>query len=289
LYRWALTAAIALVATCAAAPILAGPILAGARPGPPTWEEQGAGRTDGYSVGLHPLPPRSGPDAASLDAEQDGTAKERWLRRHYQWLRALRGVVLTVSQEDRRGEAASRGPAPPTSQLPGAAAERDRAGPLAPSGMAVLTSGEEDDRVTPHLLDDGALGEDPDAAFGGGEALEFVVSDRLSTETAQIVAQFFSPLSKGVRSFIGPGLAPLAGGERRAARNDQEQMGHQFFSDSQFGGPPARAQAEREVLTLSAFLKRIAVDVLSAPTTYLLSLLALLGWLVLRATVFSRS
>lgn len=240
-------------------------------------------------MGVNPLPSRVGPNSEPIEADADGTAKERWLRRHYQWLRALRNVVVAASQEERRGEA---GPAAPisTSQQPGSAPQQSPAGQLQLGNMVVLYSAEEDDRITPHLLDDGMLNEDPDPGFNGGEAFDFVVGDRLSTETAQIVAQFFSPLSKGLRSFIGMGLAPLGGGvESQATRYDLAQLGHQYFSDPQYSGAPARAQAEREVLTLTGFLKRIALDVLSAPTTYLLSLLALLGWLVLRATVFSRS
>lgn len=283
------TEAIALIAICAALPALAGPIAAGARPGGATWEEHGAGRTDGLSVGAYPLPPRSGPDVAALEADPDGTAKERWLRRHFQWLRALRSVAIAVSQEERQGETRPAGLAPAPSE-PAPASQPGAGGKLQIADMVILYSAEEDDRVTPHLLDDGARNEDPDLAFRGGEAFEFVVSDRLSTETTQIVAQFFAPLSKGVRSYIGLGLAALGDGvQAQSERYDLAPLGHQILPDAQYSGAPARAQGRRETPTLGAFVKRIAIDVLSAPTTYLLSLLALLGWLVLRATVFSRS
>jgi hypothetical protein len=46
--------------------------------------------------------------------------------------------------------------------------------------------------------------------------------------------------------------------------------------------PPA------EPVSMLSFFKRIATDILSAPTTYLLTAIALLVWLVLRAIVFSR-
>ena len=268
----------------------AGPLPPAARSSAPIWEEHGAGRTDGLSVGAYPLPPEPERNDSPDSEGMDRGAKERWLRRHYQWLRALGEVLSVADPNAERRTAEPRGQAgfaPPASQ-----------GKLRVGDMVVLYADQDAERLTPHLLDDGALREDPEIGPGNGEALDFIERDRLTIEAAKVVAEYFGPLARDVRSSFG---AVLPDSERRRApprydtpRYDVIQLENSLFAappSEAASGPagPARPREPAERVSMIGFFKGIALDILSAPTTYLLTFLALLAWLILRATVFSRS
>ena len=271
--RGAWPASLAATLLLAASGTSAEPIRPGSRGGAPIWEQHGAGRTDGLAVGAYPLPARS--ERRDDGVPPDPGAQERWLRRHYQWLRALNELLSPENSvvERRAGK---------ESPFPAAI----RPGTLRVDDMVVLYEGQGQELSAPHLLDDGRRSEDPEIGPASGETLEYVVSNRLEIETAKIVAGFFSPLARDTRAALGDAL--LAAERQRAPRLDLPQL---FAAPSAEAAPstPDRARPPREPISLPAFLKTIMVDVLSAPTTYLLSLFAALGWLILRATVFSRN
>ena len=282
----ALLAAPFLLAAGAAS---AGPTTPEGRSGLPIWQEYGAGRTDGLSVGAYPLPPQAERDDRTVAEEVDGGAKERWLRRHYQWLRAL-GEVFRASNPggDDRQDAKPDGRA--------AFAAPDRAGALRVGDMIVLYAAGDGDPIAPHLLDDGSRYEDPEIA--GGETLDYIVRDRLTVESAKVVAEFFRPAAHGLRSAFGGLLTE--GERRRVSRYDRVLRTNHYLADLENPGlsapsteaaadAPARQGPPPERVSMLDFFKGIALDILSAPTTYLLTLLALLGWAILRATVFSRN
>jgi hypothetical protein len=256
------------------------PILPGTRGGAPIWEEHGAGRTDGLAVGAYPLPPQ--PERRDgKDAETDSAGKERWLRRHYQWLRVLNELHSPPDASVERRTTKSGEPSGFVASTP--------PGALRMGDMVVLYADRGEDRSAPHLLDDGARSEDPEIGPGRVEALEFIASSGLEVEVAKIVAEYFSPLTQGLRTAFGGAL--LAAERQRAPRIDLAQLEDRFAAPSLEAAPgaPPRAQSQPEPVSLPGFFKAIVMDVLSAPTTYLLTLFALLGWLVLRATVFSRN
>jgi hypothetical protein len=105
-------------------------------------------------------------------------------------------------------------------------------------------------------------------------------------------------VAHGLRSVFG-GLSPAE--ERRSVPRyglverrtyDPADLESPWFaapSAEAAAATPARQRPPPEKISMLDFFKGIALDVLSAPTTYLLAILALLGWLILRATVFSRS
>ena len=247
-----------------------------------TWEEYGSGQTNGLAVGAYPLP--SQPDRRDGEAEQDGDAKERWLRRHYQWLRALNEMLGAPGdrKERRADDGQAREPARP------AAAAPPPAGTMRLGEMIVLfpEGGRED--VAPHLLDNGARDEDPEIGLASGEVLQYMVSERLSIESAQVVAEFFGELRRTLRTSFGPLAEAPRSGEPRF---DNFQMEPQFAAVPTVNDRPGapRSMPASEPVTMIAFFKGIILDILSAPTTYLLTLIALIGWVILRATVFSRS
>jgi hypothetical protein len=278
LLRCARWAAIALATICAA-PAAALPLTGASGSGAATWEEHSASARDGFGMGAYPLPPKAGPEG--LEGERDGTAKERWLRRHFQWLRVLHNVAAAAVWDGRQAGAVQ----PPSAS---AIESEDR---IRIGDMIVLHPAAGDDGTPPHLLDDGALTEDPEVALGGGEAFEYVVRHRLPVEAAQLVSQFFAPLRGGIRALVAD-LAATGGQARPQAAPppplELAPLGQPAFAGEQAGGGSSRGRAQREPVTMLGFFVKIAMDVVSAPTTYLIALLAFLAWLVMRATVFSR-
>ena len=271
--------ALATALSLAAGGASAGPTPYDAHDAVSIWQEHGAGRTDGLAVGAYPLPvqPETGNRGANLAT--DSEAKERWLRRHYQWLRALRGVLAEPGQaaDDGAGtignSAGFAAPSPP--------------GALRMGDMVVLHQQDEADGIAPHLLDDGSASEDP-AIVAGGDTLDLIVSDRALIESGKVVAQYFRPLRQD--------LPFISAGASLAARRPQPPQHSFVHAEPRFpraasqvaGAASARPPESAQPRSVVDFFKDIATDVLSAPTTYLLTVAALIGWLILRATVFSR-
>ena len=108
----------------------------------------------------------------------------------------------------------------------------------------------------------------------------------------------FRPAAREVRSAFGgllsegkrpPPLRRDSGSRRTSQLAELENawFGPTTIEASANAPSPQRRPAER--VSMLDFFMNIVGDILAAPTTYLLTFVALLGWLILRTTVFSRS
>jgi hypothetical protein len=280
---WLALLAAPLILTAAAS---AGPVEPGRRA--PVWEEHGAGRTDGLSVGAYPLPVQA-ERGRDVEEDLDGGAKERWVRRHYQWLRAL-GLMLREGDPEGDGRPGARPAEPPAFAAP------DPPHTMRLGDVVVLEppAAGDDMGVVTHLLDDGGRYEDPEA--GRGEALDSLARDRLIVESAKVVAEYFRPLGRGLRGVFGGALdgeerpRPSRPGFAQARSFEPPELLQSPLLLPSYAEPaaPSRPRPPAAPVSMLNFFKQIAADILSAPTTYLLTALALLVWLILRAIVFSR-
>lgn len=271
--RFACLALFAAVLALAAETSEAGAIATGAGASPPVWEEHGAGQKNGLAVGAYPLPPRR-QSGRSIELTADGEAKERWLRRHYEWLRALGQVMQRADRaegaatQSGRTQGAFAAPAPP--------------GSLRLGDTVVLYADRPLEPAPEHLLDSGGAAEAPESELRNADAIDFMIGERVRRETEAAAPNFVE---------IAPGAPAAPGARPRSTTAGPLQSSPPFPGVGSASASPAGKAAHpgEGAYTLVGFLRRLAVQVLLAPTTYLLAALTLVAWLIMRAMASSRS
>lgn len=253
----------------------AGAVTSRPQPGPPIWEEHGAGRKDGLAVGAYPLPDPETP-GRSVDPSGEREARERWLRRHYEWLRALSAIAGAAGD--------AKNPAGRDAQKLPAFEPPDPPGALRLGDILVLYADRANEPAPDHLLDDGGAVEAPESGLRAVDVVEWIVGDRARSEAAQ--AEALGTLLPAPQAAAAPPVRMAA--SNSIMRPDVVRPSISPESAKAASPPPRRGPAEQDARTLLGFLRKLAADILSAPTTYLLAGLALLAWLIIRAAMFSR-